>query len=65
MTGHEVAKAVKKHKGDVCVVAEMKYDSPYIRVVKSDLITHLESIGDDDAGCTLRVSNGVGYLDVF
>jgi hypothetical protein len=63
MTGNEIVAALKKHKGDVCVAALLKHDAPYVRVVKSDLIMQLESIGVNDAGCYLRVSEGIGYVD--
>lgn len=58
-----MAAAVRKHRGDVCVAALIGEDAPYIRAVKSDLISHFREAGEVEWGCELRICDGVGYID--
>jgi glycerol kinase len=50
MTGKEIARLVKAHKGKVSIPALFGNDAPYIYAEKQDLIDHFARQGDHEKG---------------
>jgi hypothetical protein len=63
MTGKEIAKAIKAHKGKVSIPALFGNDAPYIYAEKQDLVDHFSRMGDNETGCEFRNSNGDAFVD--
>lgn len=63
MTGKELVKAIRAHRGKVSVPVLFGNDAPYIYAEKADLMRHFEGYGDNETGCEFRNNDGDAYVD--
>jgi len=63
MTGSEIAKAIKAHRGKVSVRAVLGDDSPYLFAEKQSLFDHFQRAGNSETGVALNIECGYAFIE--